>query len=198
MQIWSGVIGAGVTAAVSIYVAILVVGRTNAHQSALAEKSLEVQRAGMQEQLDLQRKESARLRMMEIRADVISAASHMVEAARRGSDAIGEAALLFDRAVTRWRIEAIDDRLTDELQHWPSFLRILALQHSTVVRRGDPAARNVSFAKLNDAVSMLSVVALRLPRDTSVAPPDLARLLRDARVGDFPGAPASHSEPASR
>jgi hypothetical protein len=193
MQIWSGVIGACVAAIVSVVVALLVVNRTNAHQTSLAatareeqrelnDKALEVQRAGFREQLAEQRKESSRLRMMEIRADVVSAAANVTEAGSQSPDAIAQASRLLERAITRWRIESEDKDLIAELMHWPNHIRFLAGDYHVSLKDSD-AARMVSFDKFNEAVSLLSIVALHLPRPAFVPPENLCEILKKGREG---------------
>jgi predicted MarR family transcription regulator len=193
MQIWSGVIGAGVAAGVSIVVAFLVVAKTNAHQSILAEtarklqrerddKALEIQRDGMQKQLNEQRQEADRLRMMDIRADVISAAAHMVEVANVDLKAIEAAAPHLGKALTRWRVETEDEALVEELSNWPALIRILAMEHALALRDSDPAASVASFDNLNDAVSLLTVVALHLRRDDYVPAKSVTGILRKGRL----------------
>ncbi|MET1152804.1 hypothetical protein [Arthrobacter sp.] len=192
MQIWSGVIGASVAAIVSVFVALLVVNKTNAHQSDLAEtardqqrerddRALEVQRAGMQEQLAEQRQEAGRLRMIEVRADVASAAYRMADAAAEGWVEIAQATPALERAVTRWRTESDDPDLIEELAEWPGFLRILASEHSLAINSRDPAARVASFDCLNNAVSTLAVVSIHLQRADFVPPERLSKILQRCR-----------------
>lgn len=193
MQIWSGVIGAGVSAGVSVVVALLVVTRTNAHQSTLAEtarklqrerddEALEIQRAGMQERLDEQRQEADRLRMMDIRADVISAAAHMVEVASVDLQAVEAAAPHLGKALTRWRVETEDAALVEELSYWPAHIRLLAMEHVIARHESEPAARVATFDNLNDAVSLLTVVALHLRRDDFVPANSVTGILRRGRL----------------
>ncbi|MGO4235896.1 hypothetical protein [Pseudarthrobacter sp. YAF2] len=184
MQIWSGVIGAIVAAVVSVAVALIVVGKTNAHQSVIAGRAmaeqrmrdasalaqqrlrdaeaLELQRAALREQLDLQRSETSRLRLMDIRADVVSATSGLIDAARESSGAVNAATRPLEHAINRWRVESEDDSLVEELMYWPGFLRRLALEYALSLKQKKD--EEASFDRLGHAVSMLSVMALHMAR----------------------------------
>lgn len=205
MQIWSGVLGATVAAGVSVIVALIVVQKTNAHQSvlsgrALAEQrkrdnealeeqrvrdaaALEVQRKAFKEQLDLQRAETARLRMMDIRADVVADANHITDSALQNMEAVERAIPALSRSITRWRIESPDDDLVDELLHWPRFVGMLARHYRVATDRKNVPLKeqDAAFTQLNNAVSLLSVVGIHLPREDRVPPKAVHRVLRQMR-----------------
>lgn len=205
MQIWSGVLGASVAAGVSIFVALIVVQKTNKHQSVLAGRALaeqrkrdaealaeqrvrdaatmDVQRMAFKEQLDLQRAETERLRMMDIRADVVADANHIVDAAMQSREAIEEAMPALSRSITRWRIESTDDELGDELMHWPRFVGMLARNYrlNKDLSNVTEDERDLSFQRLNSAVSLLSVVGIHLPRDERIPPKSVHRVLLQMR-----------------
>lgn len=193
MQLWSGVIGTIAAAVISVFVALLVVNRTNAHQSALSahalkqqkerdDKALEVQRAALQEQLNEQRREASRLRMMDIRTDVNVATANLVDASYAGPDAIDRALEDVRRGFTRWRIESEDEVLIAELMWWPDFLAILARERYVAKVQGDAASRKATWNRLNNAVSMMSVVSVHLPRPNYVPPEKAHEMLRETRA----------------
>ncbi|WP_310164495.1 hypothetical protein [Arthrobacter sp. BE255] len=146
------------------------------------DEALEIQRAGMQERLDEQRQEADKLRMMDIRADVISAAAHMVEVASVDLKAVEAAAPHLGKALTRWRVETEDTALVEELSYWPALMRLLAMEHAIARRESEPAARVASFDNLNDAVSLLTAVALHLRRDDFVPANSVTGILRRGRL----------------
>ncbi|MDQ0923094.1 hypothetical protein QF038_001602 [Pseudarthrobacter sp. W1I19] len=206
MQLWSGVVGASIAAGVSIYVALIVVQRTNAHQSvlsgrALAEQrkrdaealeeqrardatALEVQRAALKEQLDEQREETARLRMMDIRADVVADANHILDMALQNMEAVERAIPPLSRSITRWRIESTDKDLVDELMNWPPFVGWLARDYRTKTdRKSVPLTeQNAAFHRLNNAVSLLGVVGIHTPTEDNHLIAGLDVVLRKMRV----------------
>lgn len=201
MQIWSGVLGATVAAGVSVLVALIVVRRTNAHQSviagrALAEQrkrdaeslseqrsrdaaALELQRQAFKEEVDMQRAETDRLRMMDIRADVVADATHVMDSALLNKDAIEAAIPPLSRSITRWRIESDDEDLVDELMNWPRFIGVLAKKYR--IQADSKAAtaeeKERCFDQLNSAVSLLAVVGIHLPRQSHVPKKNVHRIL---------------------
>lgn len=190
MQIWSGVLGATVAAGVSVLVALIVVRRTNAHQSviagrALAEQrkrdaaALELQRKAFQEQIDMQRAETDRLRMMDIRAEVVADANHVMDAALLNREAIEAAIPPLSRSITRWRIESDDENLVDELMNWPRFIGVLARTYrvNKELESVSEEEEERSFDQLNSAVSLLAVVGIHLPRQSHVPQKNVHRIL---------------------
>lgn len=206
MQIWSGVIGAAITAGISIFVAIIVVKRTNSHQSilsnrALAEQrkgdaealeeqrardaaALDVQRAALQEQLEQQRAETARLRMMDVRADIVADANHVLDSALQNMDAVDRAIPPLSRSITRWRIESTDKELVDELMHWPRFVGWLARDYrqKTDLKNVPLTEQNAAFHCLNKAVSLLGVVGIHVPAEDQHLKKGLHAVLRQMRI----------------
>lgn len=205
MQIWSGVLGASVAAGISILVALIVVKKTNEHQSVLSnralseqrkrddkalaeqrardEAALEVQREALREQMEHQRAETARLRMMDIRADVVADANHITDAAMLSREAVDQAMPALSRSITRWRIESPDEDLVDELMQWPRFIGLLARQYRLAMelKHVSEKERDLAFSRLNNAVSLLSVVGIHLPRDDRIPPEAVHRVLRHMR-----------------
>lgn len=97
IQLWSGVLGAGVSAGVAALVAIFVLRRSNKHQQLLIEQQLATQRAS-----------EVRSREKSAMAEILSSTHGFLRAMNEGNDAIAFQSAEFMTNVFRWSLEAAD------------------------------------------------------------------------------------------
>lgn len=186
--------GASVAAGVSIVVALLIVKKTNAHQSVLSDRALaeqrkrdaealEVQRVAFQEQLEQQRAETSRLRFMDIRADVVADASHVVDAAIKSMEKVDASLPALTKSIARWRIESSDPKLKNELKHWPNLIGTLAKAFRDLEDSESATLdqRNQAFLSLSGAAGSLSSVAVNIPNDRELPRDEVQTVLSELR-----------------
>lgn len=174
IQLWSGTVGAIVSAGVAALVAVLVLTSSNAHQRKLAaeaarkqeetaNRQLDEQYALAAQQLAEQRFEAKRVREQAALAEVISTAESLVIFATQSSEVVRSHTPVVQSAMARWRIELGVSPMEQEVRKWSSFLVITAHDLAFVARRDDMGAEYDSWKALNDAVRQLTTVALAWP-----------------------------------
>lgn len=97
VQLWSGTVGAMVSAGVAALVAIFVLRRSNKHQQLLIEQQIATQRAA-----------EVRSREKSAMAEILSATHGFLRAMNEGEDAIAFQSAEFMTNVFRWSLEAAD------------------------------------------------------------------------------------------
>ena len=132
MDLWSGVIGAALSAVLAALVAVLVVWRTNKHQSKLAatalrrqaksaKKALKSQRRLLQEQLDEQRRSELNNRALEAIVAIVELSNELLSRPKtRTVDDIWNFASPLRTGVTTLKIIGKEyDSLADALWMYP-------------------------------------------------------------------------------
>lgn len=174
VQLWSGTVGAIVSAGVAALVAVLVLTSSNAHQRKLAAEAarkqektairqLDEQYALAAQQLAEQRFEARRVREQAALAEIISTAESLVIFATQSSAAVRSHTPLVQTAMARWRIELGASPMEREVREWSRFLASTAHDLAFVAQRNDIGAQYDSWTALNDAVRQLTTVALDWP-----------------------------------
>lgn len=111
VQLWSGTLGAVVSAAVAAWVAVAVLKRSNRKQQELVE--LQLQKQGLQ---------AEQARRNAVLADLLTAANGFMTAAKVSPEAVEEQRLIFETHTYRWELEgrASDNRM--EFFKWSAVL----------------------------------------------------------------------------
>lgn len=155
--LWSGILGAVVSAAVAALVATVVLALSNRHQIKLSEEAAEEQRKIVLMQLDEQRSEAARSREQTALAEVLIAVEGLTMEMRSTEDVRAYVPTL-NAAMARWRIELGGGAMEREVMRWPMLLRRLALK--VVFGKESGAGWADEFARLGSAIEQLSSVVL--------------------------------------
>lgn len=111
LVLWSGVLGASISASVAATIAVLVLVRSNRHQQELVER-----------QLVEHRREASISREKTAVADVVETANGFLAAAESGLDDIQSQTLAFRSASFRWQMEIDDLNLVLDLIQWANVL----------------------------------------------------------------------------
>lgn len=139
LYMWSGVFSSAIGGAVAAIVAMLVLRKTNKHQSTLAttqlagqrndlERQLMEQRQGLELQLREQRAEASNARETAAIADMLAAIAQLESNCMDGDRADNERLhLAFESATIRWEMELDHEAMADEIQDWHFLTRKLVL-----------------------------------------------------------------------
>lgn len=147
VQLWSGTIGAIVSAGVAALVAVMVLAGSNDHQRKLAEKQLAEQRA-----------EAGLVRERAAIAEVMVACEGFLKASERSLAEVRNHLSLFQAAVARWRVELGNGEMQSELLRWNQVFFIAAGNHA--LARG---ANREAFDILSKAISSFTFILLAWP-----------------------------------
>jgi hypothetical protein len=124
--LWSGILGAAVSGGVAAGVAMIVLRRTSAHQTKLAQEeavrqesravtALQEQREG---QLQEQRDEARKAREMAAIADVVAASGAMTTGFTSGVDGVNKLKSDMMTAIVRWKMELRDYGMEGAITNW--------------------------------------------------------------------------------
>lgn len=149
VQLWSGTLGAVVSAGVAAWVAVSVLKRSNRTQQDLVVL-----------QLREQRREASEVREKAAVADTIAAAMGLAPACRESRDAVHRETALLRSALVRWRLELGSSKLGAELQRWESTLLGAATNHWVELTKGEIGDSDKSFAILSNLTATIAAVGL--------------------------------------
>jgi hypothetical protein len=121
VQLWSGTIGAIVSAGVAAWVAVGVLRRSNRKQQELVEL-----------QLKEQRKEAEQARRSAVLADLLAAATGFMGASKVDPDAVVTQRFLFQTHAYRWELEGRDSTYRMEIFKWGTVLYVPAFALSKI------------------------------------------------------------------
>lgn len=160
VQLWSGTVGAIVSAGMAALVAVMVLTRSNTHQRKLAAEALAHQKALGEQQLAEQRAEAARVREQAAIAEVIIAAEQFMHVSRESTEELTRHLVVFQSAVARWRVElGPGSPLTGELMNWITVLFVAACDRHAI-DPDDKEKTAAAFDTLARAITSFSTLAL--------------------------------------
>lgn len=191
LLLWSGVLGAVVSAAVAALVATFVLVRSNKHQLKLSLEAAETQRAVALKQLTEQRSEAARSREQAALAEVIVAVEQLVAMSPRPNGEVRSYSMAFKAAMARWRIELASSVMEVELRRWSRILTRKALGVSRAKESGNSENFRAALNGLEVAASGLMSVVLAWPAADGAERAALQERLSALRLGGETTTPLS-------
>ena len=165
LVLWSGVLGAVISASVAATIAVLVLQRSNRHQQLLVEQQQAMQRA-----------EAALSRERLATADIMSAVGGFRTAAEASLDAIQEQGLAFHAAAFRWHIEVDGVDLVTALLPWSNVMSNAANRQYVAKTKGDRETAKAWSDLLLEATARMLSFALVWHREPDTREVELKRL----------------------
>lgn len=163
VQLWSGTVGAIVSAGVAALVAVLVLTRSNAHQQKLAAEGMARQKELAEHQLAEQREEAGRVRERAALSEVVFATEWLFVVIDAPTDEIDRHFPVLLAAMARWRIELGLGPMQQVVAKLSGLLMLVASDKAAAERAGMGDAAAAAKQQLLEAVGELTAVALEWP-----------------------------------